>query len=116
MIVTLNTSAVKSLDQIRAFLNGSEPLGIAIADRRQAYAWIAETLKRLRYPALGRPDKGVLRQYVAKGSGLSRQQTTRLIARFLAGGRLEDRRGKPAKPFPTCARPIKWQKTKLITC
>jgi transposase InsO family protein len=101
MIVTLNTSAVKSLDQIRAFLDGSEPLGFAIADRRQAYAWIAETLKRFRYPTLGRPDKGVLRQYVAKVGGLSRQQTTRLIARFLAHGRLEDRRGKPAKPFPS---------------
>jgi hypothetical protein len=101
MIVTLNTSAVKSLDQIRAFLDGSEPVGFAIADRRQAYAWIAETLKRFRYPALSRPDKGVLRQYLAKVSGLSRQQTTRLIARFLADGRLEDRRGKPAKPFPS---------------
>ena len=86
MIVTLNTSAVKSLDQIRAFLDSSEPLGFAIADRRQAYAWIAETLKRFRCPTLGRPDKGLLRQ-----------QTTRLIARFLAEGQLEDRRGKPAK-------------------
>jgi len=75
-------------------------MDFSIADRRQTYAWIAETLKRFRYPSLSRSDKGVLRQYVAKVSGLSRQQTTRLIARFLADGRLEDRRGKPAKPFP----------------
>jgi hypothetical protein len=41
-----------------------------------------------------------LLRYVGKASGLSRQQAARLAARFLAGGPLEDRRGKPARPFP----------------
>jgi hypothetical protein len=100
MIVTLNTAGIKSLDQVRVFLDGGGPLDFAIADRKQAYAWIAETLARFRYPSLGRPDKGALLRYVGKVSGLSRQQVTRLVARFLADGRLEDRRGKPARPFP----------------
>jgi hypothetical protein len=100
MIVTLNTARIKTLDQVRAFLDGGEPLDFAITDRKQAYAWIVETLRRFRYPSLSRPDKGALRRYVAKVSGLSRQQVTRLIARFRTDGQLEDRRGKPTRPFP----------------
>ncbi len=71
-----------------------------IPDREQAYAFIADTLEGLGYPRLKKRDKGLARRYLAKVSGLSRQQLTRLIARFRAQGRLEDHRHKPpARPF-----------------
>jgi len=100
MIVTLKTANVPTLDDIRAFLEGSQPFELEIPEREEAYAFIADTLRGLRYSQLKRPDKGIVRRYLSKVSGFSRQQLTRLIARFRTQGRLEDRRGKPpARPF-----------------
>ena len=49
---------------------------------------------------LGKPDKGLVRRYLAKVTGLSRAQLTRLIGRHRRTGRIEDRRGgPPAKPL-----------------
>lgn len=47
--------------------------------RGEAYELIAETLRRLGYARLARPDKGLLVRYLIKVTGLSRQQVTRLI-------------------------------------
>lgn len=100
MIVTLKTSSTPTLDQVRAFLDGSQPFELHIPDREQAYAFIADTLRGLRYGRLKRPDKGLLRRYLIKVTGFSRQQLTRLIARYRTQGRLNDRRHQPpAKPF-----------------
>ena len=100
MIVTLKTSSTPTLAQVRAFLDGSQPFELLIPDREQAYDFIADTLRGLRYGRLKRPDKGLVRRYLVKMSGFSRQQLTRLIAQYRAQGRLEDRRHQPpAKPF-----------------
>jgi hypothetical protein len=100
MIVTFKTSNIPTLDQIRAFLDGSQPFDLHIPDRDQAYAFIAETLNRLRYQRLKKPEKGLVRRYLLKVFGFSRQQLTRLIAQCRAQGRLEDRRQRPpARPF-----------------
>jgi hypothetical protein len=44
MIVTLKTSTPPTLDQIRAFLDGSQSFELHIQDREHAYAVIADTL------------------------------------------------------------------------
>lgn len=60
---------------------------------------MAETLKRFRYAHCARADKGLLRRYLAKVTGLSRAQVARAIRQFDAKGRIEDRRKAPVKPF-----------------
>ena len=62
---------------------------------------MAETLKRFRYVSCARADKGLLRCYLAKVTGLSRAQVTRAITQFCKRGFIEDRRKAPAKPFAT---------------
>jgi len=52
------------------------------------------------YVRLGKADKGLLREYLAKVTRLSRAQLTRLIGQFVEHGTISDRRGRPAKPFP----------------
>lgn len=100
MIVTLKTSNPLTLDQIRAFLDGSQPFELRIPDREGAYAFIADTLNGLWHRRLTKPGKGVVRRFLVKVTGLSRQQLTRLIAQHGAQGRLEDRRQQPpARPF-----------------
>lgn len=100
MIVTLQTERVRTLEQVRAFVEGSEAVDFAGAGREGIYALVRRTLVRLDYHRLGKPDKGLVRRYLGKVTGLSRAQLTRLIGRHRATGRIEDRRGgPPARPF-----------------
>ena len=99
MIVTLHTQFLKTLAQVRAFVDGSESIVFTLTERSAAYGWMADTLRQFGYATLPRADKGVLRRYLARVTGLSRAQVTRAIAQFAAGGRIEDRRRAPARPF-----------------
>ena len=99
MIVTLKTQGLQTLEHIRAFLEGTQPLGFEAPAREVTYEWIVAELRRLKYLRLGKADKGLVRRYLEKVSGLSRAQMTRLIQQFRDTGRIRDRRGPPAKPF-----------------
>jgi len=99
MIVTLSTEGLQSLEQIKAFLEGSAPLGFEPPGREAVYDWLTAELRRFGYARLGKADKGLLRRYLAKVTGLSRAQLTRLIGQFVEHGSIRDRRGRPAKPF-----------------
>lgn len=99
MIVTLKTQGLQTLEHVRAFLEGSQPLGITTPAREVAYDWITRELRRFQYCRLSKADKGLIRRYLEKVTGLSRAQMTRLIQQFRDTGRIKDRRGSPAKPF-----------------
>lgn len=95
----LHTAGLLGLDEIRAFLEGSDALGFEPPARSDAYGWIAEELRRLGFKRLGRAGRGLVRTYLAKVSGVSRAQLSRLIRQFLATGCVVDRRAAPARPF-----------------
>jgi len=76
----MDDSEAVSLEQIRAFLAGSREVRFAGQRRVEVYAWVERTLVRHQYAGLGRADKGVVRQYIARMTGRSRAQVTRLIA------------------------------------
>lgn len=99
MIVTLHTAGLQTLAQVRAFVEGNQPVSFTLTDRSAAYLWMTKTLERFRYARCARADKGLLRRYLAKVTGLSRAQVTRTIAQFCREGVIEDRRKAPAKPF-----------------
>ena len=99
MIVTLKTQGLQTLEHIHAFLEGAQSLGFAAPAREAAYDWIASELRRLRYNRLGKTDKGLVRRYLEKVTGISRAQMTRLIKQFRDTGCITDRRGPPARPF-----------------
>jgi len=70
--VTLRTERIRTLDDIRAFLGGSEPADITPRDRATAYAFVERTLVRLRYhTGLPRAGKGPVRAFLAKVTGYS---------------------------------------------
>jgi transposase InsO family protein len=76
----MDDSEAVSLEQIRAFLAGCAEVRFAGVRRTEVYSWVERTLVRHEYAGLGRGDKGVVRQYLARMTGLSRAQVTRLIA------------------------------------
>jgi len=100
MIVTLQTQRVQTLEQVRAFVEGSEAVDFAGSDRAGVYTLVRRTLVKLDYHRLGKADKGLVKRYLEKVTGLSRAQLTRLIGQHRRSGRIEDRRGgAPTRPF-----------------
>ena len=105
--MTFRTHRIRTLDEVRAFLEGNEATDITLHDRRQAYAFIERTLVRFRYHfGLSRAGKGLVRRFLAKVTGYSPAQLSRLIARQRQTGGIRDGRGKPpARPFRTVYTP-----------
>ena len=85
----MDDSEATSLEQIRAFLAGSGGVRFAGQRREEVYGWVEETLVRHQYASLNRPDKGAVRLYIARMTGLSRAQVTRLIAAHRRTGRVK---------------------------
>ena len=81
----MNDNEKLSLEQIRAFLEGSEGTGFHSTDKREVYEWVNRTLRQQGYERLKRRAKGLVRRYMAKMTGLSRAQVTRLIACYCSG-------------------------------
>ena len=94
------TERLSSLEQVRAFVEGSEGLDFVGSDRGSRNDFVRRMLVKFDYGTLGRADKGLAKRFLAKATGLSRAQLTRLIRQHAETGRIEDRRGgAPAKPF-----------------
>ena len=85
----MDDSEATSLEQIRAFLAGSDGVHFAGQRRDEVYGWTEGTLVQHQYSALNRPEKGLVRRYVARMTGLSRAQVTRLITRYTDSGRVK---------------------------
>jgi len=88
----VQTSERLSLEQIQAFLDGSLEVGFKGQNREEVYGWVNQTLRQQRYEELKRSERGLVRRYVEKMTGLSRAQTTRLITVYV--------RGEEVKPQP----------------
>jgi transposase InsO family protein len=87
----MEDGGTRSLEQIRAFLEASAEVRFQAHDRRELYAWVNLTLRQQDYGRLKRAGKGLLRRYIAKMTGLSRAQVTRLIRCYQQGGEVKPR-------------------------
>jgi transposase InsO family protein len=85
----MDDSEAGSLEQIRAFLAGSGEVRFAGERREEVYGWVEQTLVRHQYASLKRPGKGLVRSYIARMTGLSRAQATRLIMAYRETGRVK---------------------------
>jgi transposase InsO family protein len=84
----MNDENLKTIEQVRQFLEGSEEArfkGVTIEER---YDWIERVLVRFRYMKLNKAEKGVVRRYIEKVSGYSRAQVARLIREYIQRGQL----------------------------
>lgn len=79
-----------AIEQMEAFLNGTQPIAFAVATSKdERYDFIECLLKRFAYPNLKRPEKGIMIRFMMKVSGYSRQQLTRMIQRYICNGKLQ---------------------------
>ena len=75
-----------SQEQIRDFLQSSQAIELGGCGRDEKYAWREQVLRAQKYGELGKRERGVVRAYVEKVTGMSVSQTTRLIRAFLDHG------------------------------
>ena len=70
--MTLQTERIRTLDQIRAFVEGSEAVDFTGTDRESVYEFVRQALVWMDYEGLGKSDKRLVRRYLAKVTGLLR--------------------------------------------
>jgi transposase InsO family protein len=86
LIIRMQEPEKLSLEEIRAFLAGTGPVEFTAEGRAGRYGWVEQTLQQHDYVRLGRADKGLLREFIAKMTGMSRAQGTRLIGQYRKQG------------------------------
>lgn len=74
--------------RIDDFLKASAEIDFTGQGRREVYTWIAATLVEQEYFTLAKKGRGKVRALLAKLSGLSMPQITRLIRRYRADGEI----------------------------
>src|SRR5215469_1036943 len=79
-----------SHEQIREFLRSSRKIEFAGSGRAEIYAWVERTLAAQGYGGLGKKERGLIRAYAEKVTGLSVSQMTRLIRAYLDTGRVRE--------------------------
>ena len=77
-----------SLQQIERFLAAAKEVRFEANERNQVYGWIERLLCQPEYMQQGRRARGLLRRYIAKMTGFSRAQGTRLVGRYVASGQV----------------------------
>ena len=80
--MTMATERLESLEQVRAFVEGSEGLDFAAADRSSRNDFVRRMLVRFDYTALDKADKGLMKRFPGKATGLSRAQLEGLLGLF----------------------------------
>jgi hypothetical protein len=100
MVIDMNEAQVRSLEQVRQVLAGTQALEFACAEGDEGrYGWIEQVLRRFDFLRLGRPERGAVLAYVQRLSGYSRAQVTRLVARWCSGKPLTKNYHAPLRAF-----------------
>ncbi len=71
-----------SVAGMRVFLAGAGGVAFELPERAARWGLMARVLAAVEYAALGKGDKGVVRRYLERVTGLKRAQVTRLIGRW----------------------------------
>ncbi len=80
-----------SRDQIREFLASSGGVEFSSHERAPMYAWTESVLVAQEFARLRKKERGVVRSYIGKMTGLSPAQITRLIRTYLDTGSVQER-------------------------
>lgn len=93
-MISVHETEKLSLQQIEKFLAAAEEVRFEGGERKAIYGWIEQLLCLQEYLRQGRRARGLLRCYIAKITGLSRAQVTRLVGRYLATGQVRIQHGR----------------------
>ena len=86
MVIDMNEAQVRTVEQVRQVLEGTQELEFRRADNDAGrYSWIEAVLRRFDYRQLPRGDRAPVLAYLQRLSGYSRAQVTRLVSVWVSG-------------------------------
>src|SRR5450759_2246669 len=110
MYVQMQTAETLNPDQIGQFLKLGDTIEFAGQSRAERYAFAQQLLVAQEYARQGKKQRGAIRAYLSKMTGLSLPQTARLIQMYIETGTVElrgyRRRCAPAGSGGSCPRAV----------
>lgn len=89
MRAIMNIENLTSIEALENFLKGNQIVAYSVlGDKAEYYQFIHKTLVKFSYMTCSKADKGIVRRYLIKLTGYSRQQLTRLIGQYTRTGRI----------------------------
>lgn len=67
----MTDACVMSIGELKAFLSSSDVLTFKGNSQEETYSWIERTLRTYRYFSRPRSEKGLIRSYMQKMTGIS---------------------------------------------
>ena len=89
MQLRMQNTEVLTQEQIREFLKGSQSIEFTGQNRAELYGFVERELVAQQYAVLGKKERGGVRAYLCKVTGLSVPQMTRLIRKYRQEGVVE---------------------------
>ncbi len=86
MNIIMKNIRIKTVEDIKKFLEGSEQVDFEIASREDKYAFISDTLVSVRYQKLRKKDRGTVKMFLDKVTGYENRQIKRLIRKWKKSG------------------------------
>lgn len=99
MNTVMNDGRIRTIGQVRQFLDGTGDVGFLIDSKEKSYEWIEEILTRFCYLKLKKADKGLLLNFMEKVSGYSRIQLKRLVRQYFLSGHVRLRPARKRRGF-----------------
>ena len=84
----MTDSHIVSLAQIKEFIKVDSAIKFEAVSNQEKYDWINDTLNKFSYFKSKKKERGIVRQYIMKMTGLSKSQLTELIARKKKFGKI----------------------------
>lgn len=88
MNTTMNTTHIKSIEEIKEFLQGTKYIEFSIVSKSDKYEFISRTLFKFRYTKLRKKDKTLIKRYLKKITGYSKHNIKKLIKQWILDGKL----------------------------
>lgn len=83
MTIRMQDPEEMTLEQMKALVESSRAVRFSIEGREALYSLLVRVLRKQRYSKLGREQRGIVRGFLAKVTGRSRAQITRLIGQWM---------------------------------
>ena len=82
MTLNMTDSCVTSIAQIKEFLKINNAITFTSVSRKEKYTWINTVLNKFRYTRLkSKKDKGLIKKYIQRMTGMSSRQLKRLVTK-----------------------------------
>lgn len=82
MTITMHNTRLITIQEMQQVLNSTEAISFQASSRAEMYEWIETTLRDSHYRKLKKKQRGVVRHYLQKMTGLKKAQLTKLITQF----------------------------------